>query len=131
MRILKSIKDLQISRYPESPRLTYSHDCEDLILEKIINKPGGFYVDIGAHHPVKHSNTYFLHKKGWKGISIDANLLAIARFKRKRKECINLNMGISDEEGEFGFHISKNPLLSSFDKAKVIVVELHERYMRM
>jgi len=44
-----------------------------------------------------------LHKKGWKGINIDANPFAIARFKRKRKECINLILGISDEEGEFEF----------------------------
>ena len=120
MKLLEKIIRRFKSIYPESPRLTYSYDCEDLIVEKIIKKNNGFYVDIGAHDPIKHSNTYLLYKKGWSGINIDANPMAIAMFNKKRKNCINLNVGISDVEGEFSFYISENPLLSSFDKDKVI-----------
>lgn len=119
INLLKTVKKLLTSKYPQSPRLTYSYDCEDLILEKIIPAQNGFYVDIGAHHPIKHSNTYLLHKRGWSGINIDANPLSIDAFDRKRKRDINLNMGISDVEGEFEFYISQNSLLSSFDKSKV------------
>ncbi len=117
---LKNIFKSKSSQFPQSPQLTYSYDCEDLLLEKIIHKKKGFYVDIGAHHPVKHSNTYLLYTKGWRGINIDANPSAISKFNKQRKDCINLNMGISNTEGEFEFYISQNPLLSSFDKVKVL-----------
>lgn len=119
MKIINKVKSLLLSKYPKSPRLTYSYDCEDLILEKIINYKNGFFVDVGAHDPIKHSNTFLLYKKGWSGINIDANPLAIKKFTDKRKNCINLNMGVSDKEGSFKFYVSENPLLSSFDKTKV------------
>jgi len=104
---------------PKCPRISYSYDSEDLLLEKIITKELGFYIDIGAHDPINYSNTYLLHNKGWRGINIDANPLTILEFNKKRKECININCGVSDIEGEFNFYISENPLLSSFDKSKV------------
>lgn len=32
----------------------------------------GIYVDIGAHHPFRFSNTYVFYKRGWRGINVDA-----------------------------------------------------------
>ena len=47
-------------------------DNEDLnILNFFKNKRDGFYVDVGCFHPKKHSNTYFLYKRGWRGVNID------------------------------------------------------------
>ncbi|MFH1178148.1 MAG: SAM-dependent methyltransferase, partial [bacterium] len=46
----------------------YSQFGEDIVLEKIFSgKNNGHYVDIGAHHPKRYSNTYLLHKRGWSG----------------------------------------------------------------
>ena len=56
------------------PKKTYSMDQEDLaILEYVENKKNGFYVDVGAHHPLQRNNTYLLFKKGWSGINVDIN----------------------------------------------------------
>ena len=41
----------------------------------------GFYVDIGAHHPKRFSNTYFFYKRGWSGITVEPNSDAIKLFK--------------------------------------------------
>jgi hypothetical protein len=40
-------------------RRSYSQEGEDLILAGLIgDRPRGFYVDIGAHHPHRFSNTF-------------------------------------------------------------------------
>ena len=45
---------------------SYSQEGEDMILKRIFeNQTTGFYVDVGAHHPKRFSNTYYFYKKGW------------------------------------------------------------------
>ena len=53
---------------------SYSQEGEDIVLKRIFgDKKNIFYVDVGAHHPKRFSNTYLLYKKGAKGINIDAS----------------------------------------------------------
>jgi len=33
------------------PNKSYSQFGEDIILQKLLKKKGGFYVDVGAYHP--------------------------------------------------------------------------------
>lgn len=44
----------------------YSQEGEDMILSYIFTQKDttGFYVDVGAHHPKRFSNTYFFYEKG-------------------------------------------------------------------
>ena len=52
---------------------TFSQEGEDLLINRILNnKSEGFFIDIGAHHPIRFSNTYFFYRKGWRGINVDA-----------------------------------------------------------
>jgi hypothetical protein len=41
------------------------------IAENLPLRAEGFYVDVGAAHPLRYSNTAFLRARGWKGIAID------------------------------------------------------------
>ena len=51
------------------PNKCFSQNGEDLILNRLFeNKTNGFFVDIGAHHPVRFSNTYLFYLNGWSGI---------------------------------------------------------------
>ena len=45
---------------------SYAMEGEDVFLDFLFgeNKRKGFYIDVGAHHPKKISNTYFFYKKG-------------------------------------------------------------------
>ncbi|MGD0664287.1 MAG: hypothetical protein ABSA17_00975 [Rhabdochlamydiaceae bacterium] len=45
----------------------------ECILYGLLGKQdNGYYLEIGASHPIEHNNTYFFEKKyGWKGVSID------------------------------------------------------------
>ena len=72
-------------------RRNYSQFGEQFYLERVFaNRNEGFYVDVGAHHPFRFSNTYWAYLKGWHGINIDPNSEAIELFDVFRKRDYNL-----------------------------------------
>ena len=78
-------------------RRAYSQEGEDLILHRVFeNQNTGFYVDVGAHHPVRFSNTYFFYLRGWSGINIDAAPGSIRKFAWKRRRDLNLEAALTD-----------------------------------
>ena len=83
-------------------------DGEDLAIDQYIEKKEkGFYVDIGAHHPIHRNNTQLLFNKGWSGINIDVNQFSIDLFNFLRPNDINLLTAISDQVGEIIFYYQK------------------------
>jgi FkbM family methyltransferase len=113
-------KMLSRARHKVSPRYardSYSQEGEDLIMEHFLFcKPTGFYVDVGAHHPKKYSNTYRLYRRGWRGINIDANPGSMAEFRRVRPRDINVEGGVGAVSGELTFYVFKEPAVNTFDK---------------
>ncbi len=99
---------------------TYSQHGEDAHLLSELTRTAGrnvgdvFYVDVGAGHPTRLSNTYLLYRHGAKGIVIEPNreLLRQHRFFRKRD--IHLPIGCGSTAGLGRFHVSATPVLSSF-----------------
>lgn len=95
---------------------TYSQEGEDLVLQRIFSMlDRGFYVDIGAHHPKRFSNTYLLYRKGWRGINIDAMPGSMSLFNKVRPRDINLEIGVSDNPSVHEFHAFSEKALSTFD----------------
>lgn len=64
--------------------------AEDMIAANFIDKEIGFYVDIGAYHPKRFSNTFYFYKKGWRGINVDGAAEAIRLLKKHRKKDISI-----------------------------------------
>src|SRR5882762_9035683 len=84
---------------------SYSQEGEDMILQRIFaGKERGFYVDVGAHHPRRFSNTYFFYRKGWSGINIEPSPEAVRAFQSDRKRDTNLQCGISDRAGNLTYY---------------------------
>ncbi len=103
--IFKSFLEGSSSQKGTTPNYYYSSYGEDIILEHVFKQQAsGFYVDIGAFHPVFFSNTKTLYDRGWRGINIDANRDAITLFNQYRPDDINLNCAISDQEGEADYY---------------------------
>ncbi|HEY4323650.1 MAG TPA: FkbM family methyltransferase [Mucilaginibacter sp.] len=97
--------------------LAYSQEGEDLILRRYFNnKLSGFYVDVGAHHPKKYSNTYLFYLRGWRGINIDASPGSMKAFNTSRKRDINLEIGISNTGKELTYYMFNTPAVNSFSK---------------
>jgi FkbM family methyltransferase len=110
--IKKQIQDIMI-RYL---RNSYSQEGEDIILARIFeNIDTGYYVDIGAHHPFRFSNTYYFYKKNWKGINVDAMPGSMNVFNDIRPKDINLEFAVSTTSENNIFHIFNDPALNTFD----------------
>lgn len=125
----KFLKYLSLyNRKKKYKKISYSFNAVDLIIDYLFkNKKSGFYIDIGAQHPISNNNTYLLFKKGWKGINIDLDEKNIELFKISRPHDINLNYAISSSisEKDLFFYHDKSPIntlverVSNFQKAKV------------
>lgn len=95
---------------------SYSQEGEDMVLRRIFEgQPVGFFVDVGAHHPCRFSNTYFFYKCGWSGINIEPNPDAISAFQSIRPRDINLQFGVSDSPGQLTYYQFDEPALNTFD----------------
>jgi len=96
---------------------SYSQEGEDMILRRIFDKvKTGFYVDVGAYHPKKYSNTYYFYKLGWSGINIDAMPGSMKKFNSIRAKDINLEIPIASKKQKLTYYAFNEPALNSFSK---------------
>jgi hypothetical protein len=115
---LLAIKSGRVNRiHPASyyGTVSYSQEGEDLILQRFIgNTKKGFYIDIGAHHPFRFSNTYHFYKQGWHGINVDAMPGSMNAFKKLRPRDINLEIPVSESKQVLTYYIFNEPALNTF-----------------
>jgi len=96
---------------------SYSQEGEDLILMRIFEKQKiGFYLDVGAHHPKRFSNTYLFYKKGWKGINIDARPGSMKSFNKSRSRDINIEAAISKKPQKLNYYMFDEPAINGFSQ---------------
>jgi len=120
---IKKIIEFEIGKRTEdilrNSNLSYSQEGEDMILARIFGeKKNGFYIDVGAHHPTRFSNTYLFYLKGWRGINIDAMPLSMKEFEKVRPEDINIEYPISDKEEVIKYYIFNEPALNTFSRSE-------------
>ena len=54
--------------------LSYAQNYEDLHLARAFGEqPNGFYIDVGAGHPVHSNVSYLFYLRGWRGITVEPN----------------------------------------------------------
>lgn len=95
----------------------FSQEGEDILLQRIFErKSKGFYVDIGAHHPQRFSNTYLFYLKGWRGINIDAMPGSMDEFKHLRPLDINLEFAISHSNQSLVYYQFNESALNGFSE---------------
>ena len=90
------------------PKKSYSLLGEDVAIKKLLkNKKKGYYVDVGAYHPLEGSNTHLLFKDGWSGVNIDVSPLSIELFKMLRPNDSNINKDISRKKSQINLYFKK------------------------
>lgn len=103
--------------YWERLRNSYAQNQEDLIIDKVLGKKkNGFYVDIGAYHPTRLSNTYRFYKKGWQGLLVEPNPTTTDRFYKIRPRDQFLNIGLGKNSGLVDYYVFLIPALNTFLK---------------
>ena len=105
--------------------LTYAQNFEDVVLRRGLQDiERGFYVDIGAGHPMRDSVTRWFYDQGWSGINIEPNPSFYELLSSERPRDINLHTAVDSKSGRATFHIIGNTGLSTLQND---VVELHAR----
>ena len=101
----------------EIQTVCFSQEGEDLILEEYFHGVNnGFYIDIGAYHPTRFSNTFKFYLKGWHGINIDARPGSMQSFKKIRPRDINLEIAIGNSRECLKYYMFDEPGLNGFSK---------------
>ena len=84
---------------------SYGATGEDVLLNKIFKNKKGFYIDVGALHPINGSLTHNLYKKGWRGLNFDIDEKNIRFFKIFRRRDSSFRMAISSSKGRVNSYI--------------------------
>ena len=83
----------------------FSQFGEDISLLRLFPKAHqGIYVDVGCYHPIKHSNTHALYKRGWSGINIDIDKIKIEGFDLLRPRDTNIACAVSNTDGMVDYY---------------------------
>ena len=69
----------------------------ELIKSFFPNQSTGIYIDVGANHPVEHSQTYHLERLGWSGLLIEP-LPYYCELLRQGRSGTVIQLGCSSEE---------------------------------
>jgi FkbM family methyltransferase len=106
--------------------VSYAQNFEDVLLWRLFRQKSGFYVDVGAAHPVKDSVTRLFYLNGWTGINVEPNPDYFSLLQRQRPLDINLCCAVADKEGETQFQfVSNDPNLSSLGKISGDLIAKH------
>jgi len=97
---------------------SFSQEGEDLLLKRIFENKleKGYYVDVGAHHPKRFSNTFLFYKNGWTGINIDAMPGSMKLFNIVRPRDINIEIPISERKEILIYYAFNESALNTFNR---------------
>ena len=108
--------------------ISYAQNGEDVVLARALSsRDAGFYIDVGAHHPVRDSVTKHFYDLGWRGVNIEPVEASFRAFISSRPRDVNLNVAIGRAHGMRRFYVAPaNPGLSSFSADLVTATGIPE-----
>ncbi len=95
---------------------SWSQSGEDRIAAFVLEQLGvtrPLYLDLGAHHPTRLSNTYLFYRLGARGVLVEANPALHEQLRRKRPKDTCLNMAVATEDGSVSLHVMDASTLST------------------
>jgi len=111
--------DLMNRLFDRYSRKSYSQEGEDLVLARMLghlDAATGFFVDIGAHHPARFSNTYYFYRRGWCGINVDALPGTKKLFESARPRDITIECGVGEKKGVLKYFAFNESALNTFSE---------------
>jgi FkbM family methyltransferase len=106
-------RELQIMDF-----VSYAQNFEDVMLYRALKYvEQGFYIDVGAWHPVIDSVTKAFYDRGWRGINIEPEREYFQLLEQDRPEDVNLNVAVGAYQGEMVFYEVDGTGLSTADRA--------------
>lgn len=89
---------------------------EDKYILKYFPEANGTYVDVGAGHPIRGSNSFYFYEKGWRGLTIDPikKNVVLHRVLRRHDSQLQSLIGVSNER-EYFYHFEPYEYSTSDD----------------
>ena len=86
--------------------VSYASNFEDVLLNRVFRDHElGFYIDIGADHPVAASTTKSFYDRGWAGINFEPGP-NFTLLEHERPRDINFKAVVIDHDGEVDFYVN-------------------------
>jgi len=93
---------------------SYAQNFEDVVLWRALKHvSNGFYVDIGAQHPVLDSVSKAFYEHGWRGVHVEPVPHYAEMIRQDRPDEQVLQLALSDEPGILELHVIENSGLST------------------
>jgi FkbM family methyltransferase len=87
-------------------KLSYAQRLEDYHLACALGgQTSGFYVDIGAGHPVADNVSYWFYLEGWRGLVVEPQEALFERYRLLRPRDVAVCSLIGREIGDTDFHV--------------------------
>jgi FkbM family methyltransferase len=109
--------------------ISYAQNFEDVMLWRALKHiERGFYIDIGANHPVVESVSKAFYDRGWRGVHVEpvAAYAHLLREARPDEEVIEKAVGA--ETGEMTLHVLPGTGLSSLIEETALVAVASRGY---
>lgn len=93
-----------------------SQEGEDILIKRLLKRlyfRSGFYVDVGAHHPIRFSTTLHYYMRGWRGINIEPLGEALELFERMRPNDINIKSAVGMPAASMTYYKFKEPAFNT------------------
>lgn len=96
---------MNVTDFSKNKTISYAQNAEDIVLYRLFkNKKKGFYIDVGAAHPIYDNVTKLFYDLGWSGINIEPLKNHYDILVQERKRDTNLSIGISNTDGALVFY---------------------------
>ncbi len=85
--------------------LSYAQHLEDYHLSQVFgNQSNGFYIDVGAGHPVADNVSCWFYLRGWRGIAVEPQQELVDLYKHVRPRDVAARCVLGRSPGEAEFH---------------------------
>lgn len=96
--------------------VSYAQNFEDVMLWRALGHVNnGFYIDIGAQHPVVDSVSKAFYEKGWRGIHVEATPVYAELLRQDRPDEAVLQVALASSSGMLTFYEIPETGLSTGD----------------
>jgi FkbM family methyltransferase len=95
---------------------SYAQNFEDVMLWRALGHiPNGFYIDVGAQHPVVDSVSKAFYEHGWRGVHVEATPIYAELMRADRPDELVLQTALGDQPGALTFYEIPDTGLSTGD----------------
>ena len=102
---------------------SFAQNGEDLLAwDYFERKTSGFFVEVGANHPTRLSQTWFLEQRGWRGILVEPLPACCEQLRAARKNSQVIQAAAGAKSGEAVLNVAKADVWSSLGESKDVEV---------